>query len=437
MATADRANAPARPWYVVTILFLVTVFNLMDRQILSILLEPIKRDLGASDTVMGLLTGFAFVSFFTLASVPIARAADEHSRRNIIAGALAFWSVMTMLSGLVASALQLAAARVGLGIGEAATLPASQSMVSDLFSPARRITAISMLAVAAPVGIMLAFILGGWLNQAVGWRLTFVALGAPGLLLALLVLLTVREPGRGAAEHESADVERYDLHETVTYLWSLRSLRYLTAGASLNVFGAWAMGVWSATFLIRVHGMGTSEAGAWLGLATGVGGIAGTLGGGLAAERLARRDARWLLRVPALASLLTVPFAVLFLTLPSPLASAMYLGGAFFGQAILGPVLAVTQGLAKVRMRARAAALVGMTFNLFGAGLGPLVVGVLSDVLAPRFGAESIRYALLAPVCTVLLGSALCFGRGARHVAAELARATPATNESLRRVVSS
>ena len=163
------------------VLFLVATVNFMDRQILAILLEPIKHDLGASDTEMGLLTGFAFVLFFALASVPIARAADRYSRRNIIAVALTFWSVMTMVSGYAASFLQLAAARVGLGIGEAAAAPAAHSMISDLFPKDRRTASLALLAVAAPVGTMIAFTIGGMVNAAIGWRMTFVALGAPGL----------------------------------------------------------------------------------------------------------------------------------------------------------------------------------------------------------------------------------------------------------------
>jgi MFS family permease len=419
-ASTPGGNARTRAAYTLAILSLVVVFSLMDRQILSILLEPIKRDLGASDTFMGLLTGFAFVAFFALAGLPIARVADRRSRRLVIATALAFWSLMTMLSGVVTSSLQLACARVGLGLGESAVLPAAQSMLSDLYSVDRRAKAMSLLAVATPVGIMLAFVLGGWLNEAVGWRLTFVVLGAPGLLLALVVVLTVDEPQRGAAEGSSTDVAWYGLRQALTYLWNVRAFRYLTLGASLNVFGAWALAVWSAPLLIRVHGMSTAEAGAWLGLATGVGGVVGTLFGGLVTDRLAGRDARWLLLVPALTTLLTVPFIVGFLMLRPPLAPAMYVGAGLFGPAMLGPVMATTQNLAPVRMRALAAAIVAITLNLVGTGLGPLVVGMLSDVLEPWAGGESLRYALLPTITAAMLASAACFGRGARHLSAPL-----------------
>jgi hypothetical protein len=223
----DSVHPGEKPSRYVAVLFIVSTVSLMDRHILAILLEPIKRELGASDTEMGLLTGFAFVLFFALASVPIARLADRHSRRNIIAVALAFWSVMTMLSGFVATFLQLAAARIGLGISEAAATPASASMLSDLFPKERRTTPLALLAVAAPVGTMLAFTIGGIVNAAVGWRMTFVALGAPGLLLTVVMLLTIREPRRGATEAPGVGAEQYGLSDTIGYLWRLRSLRWL------------------------------------------------------------------------------------------------------------------------------------------------------------------------------------------------------------------
>jgi predicted MFS family arabinose efflux permease len=418
----SRVQRTTKPTRYLAVLFGVSTVNFMDRQILAILLEPIKHDLGASDTEMGLLTGSAFALFFALASVPIARAADRYSRRNIIAVALTFWSIMTMVSAYVGSFLQLAAARVGLGIGEAAAAPATHSMISDLFPRDRRTASLALLAVAAPVGTMIAFTIGGMLNAAIGWRMTFVALGAPGLILTVLMLLTIREPRRGAAETQPVAATVYGLHHTIGYLWSLRSLRWLAAGASLNFFAGSALMAWSAPFLIRVHSMNTDEAGAWLGMTTGVGGVAGTVLGGLAAQRLARTDPAWLLRVPAVASALAAPFVLLFLTLPSSRAPLMALGATFFASCLLGPVMAVTQALAKVRMRALASALVTLVVNLIGAGLGPLTVGVSSDLLAPSFGPGSIRYALLVPAVMALLGAALCFSRGARHVASELER---------------
>jgi MFS family permease len=326
---------------------------------------------------------------------------------------------MTMVSGYATSFLQLAAARAGLGIGEAATAPAAQSMLSDLYSGNRRTGVLSMLAIAGPIGVMLAFIVGGRLQASMGWRMTLVAIGAPGFLLALLVLVTVREPARGAAEKVWIDSGQQNLRETLSYLWSLRSLRCITAGASFNLFCAWGMTVWSVPFLVRVHGMDAPAASAFVGLGSGAGGIAGTLAGGFIAESLSsRRNAKWQLRVPAVSSGLAAVFVALFLVLPSPVWVA-YFAASFLGSSMIGPVLSVTQNLAKVRMRALAAALVAMTFNVIGTGCGPLTVGILSDVLAPRFGAASLRYALMLPV-TAMLTAAWCFRLGERYVVTEM-----------------
>jgi predicted MFS family arabinose efflux permease len=423
VAARDSVHTAANPTRYVSLLFLVSAVSFMDRQILAVLLEPIKHELGASDTEMGLLTGFAFVLFFALASVPIARAADRYSRRNIIAVALTFWSLTTMLSGYVATFLQLATGRVGLGVAEAATAPASASILSDLFPSERRTVPLALLGVAAPVGAMLAFTIGGMLNTSIGWRMTFVALGTPGLFLAVVMLLTVREPRRGASDADPAPVTSYHLSTTIRYLWSFRSLRLLAAGASLNLFATSAKLAWSAPFLIRVHNLNTGEAGAWLGITTGVGGIAGILLGGLITQRLARTDAAWMLRAPALTSALAVPFVVLFLTLPAASAPLMNLGASFFGGSMTGSVLAVTQTLAKVRMRALATALVSLLVNLIGAGLGPLAVGVSSDLLTPFWGPSSIRFAVLVPAVTAMLGAAFCFSQGARHLASDFERA--------------
>jgi predicted MFS family arabinose efflux permease len=244
-AIVDVIDASPRPaiayrWYVTAVLCFVGAFNLMDRQILAILLEPIKRDLALSDTAMGLLTGFAFVAFYTIASVPIARLADAANRRNIIACALAFWSLMTMVSSAAGSFAQLALARLGVGVGESGTGPASQSMLADLHPPQQRVVALSMLATASPVGVMLAFILGGWLNDLVGWRTTLIWIGAPGLLLALVVWWTVSEPERGGAETSAADTAHYEFGAAVRYLLRLRSFRWLSLGAALQIFAVMA-----------------------------------------------------------------------------------------------------------------------------------------------------------------------------------------------------
>jgi len=429
MSSADvsAAGAPdatrTRPAYTVTMLSLLMVFSLMDRQILSILLEPIKRDLGTSDSLMGLLTGFAFVAFYTLTSVPIARLADAYSRRNIIALSLVFWSAMTSLSACAASFVQLALLRIGVGIAESGSGPAGQSLLADLFPPARRTAAMSMLAIASPVGVMLAFIIGGALNERFGWRMTLAGIGAPGVLLALLWWLTVKEPPRGASDASLVDNKPSELRQTVRYLSSLKSFRGLTLGSSLAIFTIMVMIVWSPAYLERVYGISSAQVGLSLGIATGLGGIAGGLGSGLLAQRLMVRDLAWLLRLPALTSLVGAPLVAGFLLLgKSPAALPLFFGVAFCSAAMLAPVMSATQLVAKVQMRAVAAALVTLMFNFIGTGLGPFAVGLMSDILAPRLGLRALPTAMwLAALAS--LGAALAFAIGARHLRRDVIRA--------------
>lgn len=416
-------SAASYRWYVTALLFLVGVFNLMDRQILAILLEPIKRDLQLSDTAMGWLTGSAFVVFYAIASIPVARLVDSANRRSVIAAALILWSSITALSALAGSFLQLALARIGVGFGESATGPASYSMLSDLHAARTRVAALSMFATGAPVGLMLAFILGGWLNDRFGWRVALATIGAPGVLLGVVVWLTIKEPERGAAETGAADTARYSLSATLRFLRESRSFCWLSLGASLLNFAAIGLLVWSPAFMLRVHGMPAAQAGLWLGLATGLGGIiAGPLSGWIAA-RLAPRDPAWLLRLPALSSFLVAPCIALFLSLGTPAASLPMFFAAVVGcAAMFGPVMTVALGVAKIRMRATATALVALAYNLVGTGLGPLAVGAGSDVLAPVLGVSSIRGALWLAVATSF-AAGLAFIAGAPHVRADMERA--------------
>lgn len=409
----------AYKWYVVVLLAAVNILNVIDRQILAILLEPIKAELGVSDSAMGLLTGFAFVLFYALANIPLARLADRYCRRNIVTLGLGFWSIMTMLAGRSTNFTQLALARVGLGIGEASNGPASQSMIADYFGPERRSTAYAIFAASVPLGIMLSFAVGGRMAEALGWHQTLFWLGVPGLVLAVLVQVSVREPVRGGAERGAADVQPYGFKATLSYMWGLKTFRFLLFGAALDVFAGYVLLVWSPAFLGRVHQIGLAEAGAWLGLASGLGGISGTFVGGFLAERLGLRDRRWLMWMPALTCALATPFAFLFLALPPRWAPYMFFGQMFFGPAMYAPVLTLTQSLAKVRMRATAAALVGLMFTVLGVGMGPLAAGILSDLLTPSLGPAAIQWAMGLSLVAFVAASAL-FYLGARHVEEDL-----------------
>lgn len=398
-APTTAAAAPFSPGYrryVLGLLFVVYVFNFLDRQILSILLEPIKRDLGLSDTQLGFLSGIAFALFYTIVGLPIARWADRASRRNIIALALAVWSGMTALCGLAQNFWQLALARVGVGVGEAGCSPPSHSLLSDYYARSERATALSVYSLGIPVGILLGFLLGGWITEFFGWRWAFVVVGLPGLLLAVVVRFTLREAPRGFSDGVSAPQTPLPVREVIRALWSQPSFRHLTLAISLNAFTGYGATVWLPAFLLRVHGMSPGEVGTALALVIGVAGGCGTYAAGVIADRLGRRDQRWFLWTPALAVTVATPFALGIYLWPGAAGALIFAAiSTFFNSFYLGPSFSTAQSLVDPRMRAIASAIMMLFINLIGMGLGPQIVGILSDLLTPRFGLESLRYALL------------------------------------------
>ena len=267
-------SSPAYPRYVLGLLFVAFVFNFIDRQILSILLEPIKKDLGVSDTAMGFLTGIAFALFYTFAGIPIARLADRRTRRTIIALGLAAWSAMTAASGIVRTFAELALARIGVGVGEAACSPPAHSLLADYFPPERRATALAIYSMGIYVGILFGFLIGGYMSQYFGWRQAFLVVGLPGLVLAVLVRFTVREPPR---MHFAA--VPIPTGTAIRMLWDMRTFRHMAFGAALHSFAGYGIAAWAPAFLARVHHLGPAESGLWLGLISGVGGGIGATAG--------------------------------------------------------------------------------------------------------------------------------------------------------------
>lgn len=410
--------------YVLGLLFLVYVFNFIDRRILAMLLEPIKKDLGASDTEMGLLIGPAFGIFYTFAGIPIARWADFGVRRSIIALCLALWSALTALSGQARTFAHLALLRAGVGIGEAGCSPPAHSLISDYFPPRRRATAISIYTTGIYVGILLSYALVGYLENEYGWRTAFVVAGLPGLALALVVRFTVREPERGHAEHHTADAGAFSVGDVFRFLWRLRSFRHLALGAALNSFAGYGLGNWLPAFLGRVHAMDRTDIGLWLGLTFGLGGAVGALAGGFLCDRFGTRDPRWHLRIPALATILSLPLTVLALVWPTRSGSLILLVPAIvLGALYLGPIFSLTQGLVKLRMRALAAAVLLFIMNIIGMGLGPLGIGATSD-LFQGFGltdGASLQYALVL-AAGIRIWAAVHFFLGAKTLVADLGR---------------
>jgi predicted MFS family arabinose efflux permease len=422
---ATGGAAPASPGYrawVLAALVVVYTFNFIDRQILSILLQPIKEDLGLSDTSLGFLTGFAFAIFYATLGIPIAMLADRWNRRTIISIALALWSGMTALSGLVTSFWQLAAARIGVGIGEAGGSPPAYSLISDYFPPERRATALAVYSMGLPFGILLGFLIGGWVNDLFDWRTAFFVVGLPGLLFAIVFRLTVREPERGAVDPARIAAPAPPLAAVLAFLWSQGSLRHVVIGTTLIAFANYGFLTWTPAFLIRSHGLSVSATGTILALVIGVSGAIGMLAAGWGADRLARRDARWMVWLPALAVLANAPgVAAMVLAGPVWLACAVMAVPAAMGMLYLGPVLSLMQTLVAPRMRAVSGAFFLFVVNLVGMGLGPQAVGLLSDLLAPRFGADSLRYALLIGV-PASVWAAAHYWLAARHLEGDRVR---------------
>ena len=414
---ASRAYAR----YVLGVLCVVYVFNFVDRQVLSILIDPIKEDLGASDTLMGLLVGFTFVVFYSLAGIPIARWADRGSRRTVIAFSLALWSVMTAASGLARSFGALALARIGVGVGEAGGTPPSHSLISDYFPPERRATALAIYANGIYVGAGLGVMVGGYVLSYFGdWHTAFYVVGLAGLPLALLVRFTVRELPRGASDATSAGGEAPAFAEVFRFLFSKRSFALLVTGACFQAVSGYGILNWGPVFLGRVHEMPPAAIGQWLGPTIVFGGCLGVTLGGWLSDRLSARDVRWSMRLPAVVSVAGLPFALGFLLLEDA-TRAMLSFVPFYAisNMYVGPLWSTAQNLAPPSMRATASALLLLALNLVGLGAGPFVVGVLNDWLAAEYGALAIRQSLLAVALAGGLASVF-FWRGAEHLPRDL-----------------
>lgn len=387
--------------YILGVLFVVYVFNFMDRQVLSIVLEDIKSEIELSDTYMGFLAGFAFSLMYTFAGIPIARYADRASRRNVVSIGLLVWTSFTAATGLVSSFGQLFAARIGVGIGEAAGSPPSHSLISDYFPIERRATALSIYGMGVYVGIAAAMIFGGYIAENFGWRSVYMTIGLAGVPLAALVLFTVRELPRGYSDRSAGEIAQVaaqpPLFETITRILRIRSLMLIIAGTAVQSLAGYGLMVWGAPFMIRVHDMSRVDVGLSLGLIFGIAGCAGVYAGGRLSDHFGQRDEAWYMKLPALQAALSLPFLVGFLLAPSASSAlACFAPFYFIANMYIGPMFAMTQTLVPPSMRATASAINLFIVNLIGLGLGPFLMGYLNDVLAVQYGEVSIRYSLLS-----------------------------------------
>jgi predicted MFS family arabinose efflux permease len=414
----DRKDHRYR-WLVLVVLTIVYTFNFVDRQILVILQEPIKAELGLSDAQLGVLTGFSFALIYVCAGIPIAWLADRSNRKNIIAGSLALWSGMTALSGMVGSYSQLVLARLGVGLGEAGGSPPAHSMISDYFPPEKRGTALSFYTAGIYLGILFGFAGGGYIAETFGWRNAFFIVGVPGVFFALIVLFVVREPLRGRWDLGQT-VKKSSLNETMSTLKQRKAFWWIAFGCAMTSFVAYGNGNFYPSYLMRSHGFSVAEVGFALGLVSGVAGAIGTFMGGYLADRLGQEDKRWYVWIPIIGNCLAiVPMTYAILSTDSTLLLLVLFPANVLNSLYLGPSIAMCQALVSPAMRAMASAVLFFILNMIGLGLGPVVVGLLSDSFATVFGENNLRYAMLCALTLGLSGTA-CFVMAARCLLVDL-----------------
>jgi len=407
-------------YYILFMLTVVYVFNFIDRQILVILQESIKKDLGLSDTQLGLMSGFTFALFYVSFGIPIARLADKSNRKKIITIALIVWSGMTALSGRAQNFVQLLLARIGVGIGEAGGSPPAHSIISDLFPPGKRATAMAIYSTGISIGILIGFLVGGWIDHHFGWRAAFFVVGIPGIVFALIFYFTVKEPLRGLSENKIGLDVSTPIKEVFLTLWRSRSFRYLALGTGMAAYAAYAKSSWLPSFLARLHGMKSNEIGLWLSLSFGIGSGFGYFLGGFFADKMGKKDKRWYLWLPAASMLVAIPFSLTVLFVPNTNVALLFIAVPSFLVAFyLGPCIALTHNLVGLRMRAMASAILFFVLNIIGLGSGPLFTGMVSDYLKPSMGAESIRWALSTTLIANILG-AIFFFMAAKTIREEL-----------------
>lgn len=419
---AGLARSGTSAGYALAILTAIYSLNFLDRTVINILIDPIKHDYHLSDTVMGFISGFGFVTLYSILAAPVARWADRGNRRAIITGGLILWSGMTALGGVARNALQLTLSRFGVGIGEAAGTAPSTSMISDLFPGNKRATAMSIYQLGPVIGGFLGAFIGGWVNQYYGWHDAFLVAGLPGLLVAIVFRFTVKEPERGRSEERKVPTGQQSLGVTMRFMASQKCYMLLLAGFCLTTYTQFGFGTWTAVFLGRIQHLNTAQIGTYAGTLRGIAGLTGTLVGGYLSDWAGRRDVRWRIYVSAIASMLTAPAVLVFLFAPSLSVCLIGFTAAMMLSPVhVGPLVGVSHSVVKVGMRAFATSVIYLISELVGLGLGPLFIGAFNDHYAPQLGVGVIRYSMATAAVTTLLGGLLFF-LAARYMERDMAR---------------
>lgn len=407
------------------ILMIVSLLNFLDRQVMNILAEPIKRDLGLSDTQLGLLAGLAFALFYTVLGLPLARFADnpKNSRTTLMAICVAVWSGMTVLCGFAQNFSQLLLARIGVGVGEAGSAPVAHSLISDMVPREKHASAMAFFGIGMPIGGLLGMVVGGIVTDLYGWRVAFMLVGAPGLLFAFVVQFFLKEPRRLVTATEAVkpppEAAR-TLGEVLKEVFASKAFVYILLASMFVYFLGYGKTVWQAVLFIRTHGLSAGQVGVWLGLTGGIAGMIGMYLGGFFADRLGVRRARLLLAAPALGMAIGAPFAVAgYLHQDWRIAMAFIFVPAVAANMYYGPAFSCVQRLVSPGSRAMASAIMLFIINLVGLGFGPLFFGMLSDYLAPIAQDQSVRWVLTGAAAMNVIPAVLLWLAG-RHLEREL-----------------
>ncbi len=417
-------KVPLTAYYALGMLTLIYSLNFLDRTVITILIDPIKHDFRLSDKVMGFISGFGFVIFYSILAAPVARWSDRGSRRSIITWGLVIWSGMTALAGVARNAVQLTLSRFGVGVGEAAGTAPSTSMISDLFPGGRRSTAMAIYQLGPVFGGLLGAYIGGWINQYYGWHDAFLVAGIPGLLVAVLFRLTVKEPVRGNSELTKVSTGQQNLRETFRFMLRQRCYVLLLIGFCFTTFTQFGFGTWTAPFLGRIHHLSSAQIGTYIGNVRFTAGLGGTLVGGFLSDWAGRRDVRWRIYVSAICSMMAFPGVLLFVFSKS-------LFWCITGFTIVsaaspvhvGPIVAACHSVVKVGMRAFATSVMYLVSELIGLGLGPFLIGVFNDHYRQRLGVDVIRYSMSTAALTTLIGG-LLFVVAAQYLQRDIDRTT-------------
>jgi MFS family permease len=404
---ADVGAAVPR-WRYWTLILLVTMatFSMVDKMLITVLLDPIKREFALSDTQLGLLTGISFSLFFAVAGIPLGLAADRGNRRNLIAVCITVWSLATVLCGYTTGFLQLLLLRFVVGAGESGATPSAVSMISDLFPMRERARALAIYYLFTPIGSGIGLTVGAILVAAYGWRTTVISAGLPGLVVVLVLLLTVREPRRLTVHGDvDAGTTAPPMSETIRFILSQRSLLHTIAGVTLTTIAVNAFGMWMFPFFTRVDHLPPASAGWEISLATYPVSSVGMILVGIAADRLARRDERWRVWLPSILSFCCLPLAFTAIRASSPLVALGFTGvWMLTGISWFGASYAVCQSLVRPRMRATLSAIMLLLTTLLGFGIGPLITGAISDYFAPSVGVMSVGYGMVGANLLALWG---------------------------------